>query len=213
MQTFMQLVGLYAITDPDLLPGMQLVEAAAAAIDGGATIVQYRNKRADSATRRREAEILNTLCREAGALLLINDDIDLALSCGAHGVHLGQQDGTIAEARARLGDDAVIGQSCYASLERAITAQAAGANYVAFGRFFASHTKPQAAPAEIALLAEARAVIDIPIVAIGGVTVANAPALIRAGADAVAVIHGLFGATDVAARAREFTALFNRGPI
>ncbi len=213
MQTFMQIIGLYAITDPDLLPGPQLVGAAAAAIDGGATIVQYRNKRADSATRRREAGILNTLCREAGALLIINDDIELALSCGAHGVHLGQQDGAIAEARARLGDDAVIGQSCHASLELAITAQAAGANYVAFGRFFASHTKPQAAPAQIALLTEARAVIDIPIVAIGGVTVANAPALIRAGADAVAVIHGLFCATDVAARAREFTALFNRGPM
>ena len=207
----MQIAGLYAITDPVLLPGDRLVDATSRAIDGGAAVVQYRNKLADTATRMREAEILNALCRDAGVLFLVNDDIELALACGAHGVHLGQRDGAIDDARALLGANAIVGQTCHASLELALAAQAAGANYVAFGRFFPSKTKPQALPADIALLPRARAAIDIPIVAIGGVTVANAATLIHAGADAVAVIHDLFSAADVATRARDFAALFNQG--
>lgn len=207
----MELTGLYAITDPSLLPGARLLSAARAAIDGGASVLQYRNKLADAATRLREAEALNALCREAGACFLVNDDIELAQACGAHGVHLGQRDGAIEDARALLGADAMIGQTCHASLALALAAQAAGANYVAFGRFFPSRTKPEAPPASLDWLPEARAAIDIPIVAIGGVTVENAPLLIRAGADAVAVIHDLFSAADVAARARDFADLFTRG--
>ena len=203
--------GLYAITDPDLLPGMRLVEAVRAAIAGGARLVQYRNKQADAATRLREATALAQLCRDAGALFIANDDVALALACAAHGVHLGQRDGAVAEARERLGPDAVVGQTCHASLELALAAQAAGASYVAFGRFFPSHTKPLAPPADPALLPEARRQLRLPIVAIGGVTVDNAPALLSGGADAVAVIHDLFSAADVEARARAYAALFTRG--
>ncbi len=207
----MEIAGLYAITDPDLLPGERLLEAARAAIDGGAAVLQYRNKQADAARRLREAEQLCVLCRDAGVLFLVNDDVELALACGAHGVHLGQRDGAVDDARALLGPDAVIGQTCHASLELALAAQAAGASYVAFGRFFPSRTKPAASPAAAEWLPQARAAIDIPIVAIGGVTVENAPLLINAGADAVAVIHDLFSTADVAARARAFADLFNRG--
>jgi thiamine-phosphate pyrophosphorylase len=200
--------GLYAITDPQLLPGERLLEGAVAALAGGARLLQYRNKQADAATRLREAQALNALCREAGALFLVNDDIALARACGAHGVHLGQGDGAVADAREALGGQAIIGQTCHASLELALAAQTAGASYVAFGRFFTSRTKPQASPADLALLPEARRELRIPVVAIGGVTVENAPSLIEAGADALAVIHDLFSAEDIRARARAFAALF-----
>lgn len=202
------IAGLYAITDPELLPAARLETAVRQAIDGGARLVQYRNKPADAATRLREATRLAQLCRDAGAVFIANDDIDLALACGAHGVHLGQQDGAVAAARTRLGEDAVIGQTCHASLALALAAERAGASYVAFGRFFPSRTKPQASPANIALLPLARARLHIPVVAIGGATVDNATQLIAAGADAVAVIHDLFSAENIAGRAREFTRLF-----
>lgn len=202
------IAGLYAITDAGLTPGGRLLDAVRAAIDGGAAVVQYRNKLADAATRLREAEAINLLCRDAGTLFLVNDDMQLALAAGAHGVHLGQRDGAIDDARALLGKNAVIGQTCHASLELALSAQAAGADYVALGRFFPSRTKPDATPADLALLPDARAVLDIPIVAIGGITVDNAPELIRLGADAIAVIHDLFSADDVRQRARRFQQLF-----
>ncbi|MFZ5723059.1 MAG: thiamine phosphate synthase [Pseudomonadota bacterium] len=204
--------GLYAITDPQWLPGTRLPDGVRAALDGGARIVQYRNKAADAATRLREATQLATLCRDRGALFLANDDIELALACNAHGVHLGQQDGAVAAARARLGDGAIVGQTCHSSLELALAAEQAGASYVAFGRFFPSHTKPLAPPAPLALLPEARQRLRIPIVAIGGVTVDNAPSLIAAGADAVAVIHDLFSVHDIAGRAQRFAALFAPRP-
>jgi thiamine-phosphate pyrophosphorylase len=201
--------GLYAITDPALLPGDALFAGVRAALAGGARLVQYRHKQADDATRLREARALAALCRDYDALFLVNDDMQLAAACGAHGVHLGQRDGAVAAARALLGADAIIGQTCHASLELALAAEQAGASYVAFGRFFPSHTKPQAEPAELALLPVARRALRVPIVAIGGVTVDNASSLISAGATAVAVIHALFSADDIAARARDFTQLFS----
>lgn len=208
----MCIAGLYAITDPQLLPASQLEVGVAAALAGGAGLIQYRNKTAPPAQQVREATALNRLCRDAGAVFLINDNVQLALASGAHGVHIGQLDGDVAAARARLGAGAIIGQTCHASIDLALAAQAMGATYVAFGRFFASRTKPHATPAEISLLPQARAALHIPIVAIGGITVENAPALISAGADAVAVIHGLFSASDITRRARDFTALFTSGP-
>jgi len=210
-ETPVQIAGLYAITDPGLLPAEHLLDAVSAAMKGGARLVQYRNKHATAETQRAEASALNRLCRDAGAVFLVNDNMQLALASGAHGVHLGQQDGAVSVARAVLGAHAIIGQTCHASLPLALAAQAAGANYVAFGRFFPSHTKPLAAPADISLLPEARAALHIPIVAIGGITVDNAAPLISAGADAVAVIHHLFSADDICARAREFAGLFTRG--
>lgn len=202
--------GLYAITDPELLPGPRLPDGVRAAIAGGARLVQYRNKQADAATRLREATQLAQICRDAGVFFLANDDIELARACNAHGVHLGQRDGAVAAARDILGAAALIGQTCHASLDLAFTAEANGADYVAFGRFFPSRTKPLAPPADLALLPQARQRLRIPVVAIGGVTVDNAPTLIAAGASSVAVIHGLFAADDITARAREFAALFTR---
>jgi thiamine-phosphate pyrophosphorylase len=197
--------GLYAISDG---PRPDLLDACAAALDGGAAVLQYRDKTADAARRLAEARALAALCAGRGVPLIVNDDVELALAAGAAGVHLGEHDPGLAEARARLGARAIIGVSCYDSLERARHFAAAGADYLAFGAFFPSPTKPQARRATPHLLAEARA-LGLPLVAIGGITADNAPGLIAAGADAVAVISALFGAADVRAAARRFAALFD----
>jgi thiamine-phosphate pyrophosphorylase len=152
---------------------------------------------------------LSALCHRYGARLIINDDVALALACGADGVHLGREDVSIAEALARDPQrKLMLGVSCYNSLELAVSAQAAGAHYVAFGSFFASPTKPDAAQAPLSLLAAARQALHISIVAIGGVTLHNVDQLISAGADAVAVITALFDAPDIAATAAQFQHYF-----
>jgi thiamine-phosphate pyrophosphorylase len=203
----MALHGLYAITDGALLPADRLVDAVSHAIAGGASMVQYRDKESPPQLRRAQAIALQTLCEARDVPLIINDDIELALHCGAAGVHLGRDDADLATARARLGPKAIIGVSCYADLERARTAAAAGADYLAFGRFFPSATKPAATPADPALLAAARRELQLPLCAIGGITAANAPQLLAAGADLLAVIHGLFGQPDVREAAARFQAL------
>lgn len=200
--------GLYVITDARLLSGPDLVPAVVAAIGGGATLVQYRDKSADTDRRHREATELVSACHALGVPLLINDDVELARSAGAQGVHLGQRDASIAAARTALGPEAIIGVTCHADLALALRAQADGADYVAFGRFFASHTKPEAPPAPLALLPAARARLRIPIAAIGGITPENGGALVAAGADLLAVIHGVFGPADIRAAARRYTELF-----
>lgn len=197
--------GLYAISDG---PRDDLVDACAAALDGGARVLQYRDKTNDAPRRLAEARALQTLCATRGVPLIVNDDVELAIAVGAAGVHLGEDDGNLAAARARLGTHAIIGVSCYDSLERARRLAIAGADYLAFGAFFASPTKPHARHATLGLLREARA-FGKPLVAIGGITVDNAPALIEAGADCVAVISALFGAADVRAAARDFASLFD----
>jgi thiamine-phosphate pyrophosphorylase len=201
--------GLYAIT-PDALCSdpARLQSAAAAALRGGARLLQLRDKSGDAARRRASAQALSALCRLHGAQLLINDDLELAASLGA-GVHLGASDTPLAQARQRLGPQALIGISCANALPRALAAQSQGASYVAFGRFFASSTKPGAPQAGLALLREARPRLQIPISAIGGVTPANAPALIEAGADLVAAIEGVFGSPQTPeAAARSYSRLF-----
>lgn len=203
-QTTFPLRGLYAISDG---PRADLVGACAAALEGGAAILQYRDKTTDPARRRREATALQALCARHGVPLVINDDIELAAQVGAAGVHLGEADAAFASARARLGTDAIIGVSCYDSLERARHFAAAGADYLAFGAFFASPTKPAARRATPDLLRAARA-LGTPLVAIGGISADNAQSLIAAGADAVAVISALFEARDVQAAARRFADLF-----
>ncbi|MEJ2434642.1 MAG: thiamine phosphate synthase [Pseudolabrys sp.] len=200
--------GLYAITDPRLTPEPILLERVAAAIAGGAAMVQYRHKAADAATRRREAAALLALCRAHDVPLIVNDDLALARALGADGVHLGQGDADPGAAREALGAHALIGVSCYNEIERARRACAAGADYVAFGRFFASRTKPEAVHAEPTLLTRARAELDRPIVAIGGITPDNGAQLIAAGADMLAVIDALFGRSDVEAAARRIAGLF-----
>lgn len=204
----MALRGLYAITDGALIPADRLVEAVSHAIAGGAVLVQYRDKTSPPQLRRAQALALQTLCEARGVPLIINDDVELAVHCGAAGVHLGRDDPDPAQARARLGPGAIIGVSCYADLERARTAAAAGADYLAFGRFFPSSTKPEATPADPELLRVARRELELPLCAIGGITPANAPQLLEAGADLLAVIHGLFGQPDVRAAAARFQVLF-----
>jgi thiamine-phosphate pyrophosphorylase len=206
----MNLRGLYAITDSRLIPADRLVDAVSHAIAGGASMVQYRDKESSPQLRRAQAIALQTLCEARGVPLIINDDVELAVHCGAAGVHLGRDDADLATARARLGTGAIIGVSCYADLERARAAAAAGADYLAFGRFFPSQTKPEAVPADPALLAAARRELDLPLCAIGGITPANAAPLLEAGADLLAVIQGLFGQPDVRAAAARFQALFQQ---
>jgi thiamine-phosphate pyrophosphorylase len=204
-----RVAGLYAIT-PEDADTDRLARKVQAALAGGASLVQYRSKAADPAARRAQGRRLLALCRRAGAPLIINDDLELALDIGADGVHLGRDDGDVAAARARLGPDRLLGVSCYDSLERAVAAVAAGADHVAFGSAFASPTKPEAVRAPLSLFAQARAQLLVPVVAIGGITPENAHLVIEAGADAVAVITAVFDAQDVAAAAAAFRSLFQR---
>ena len=199
--------GLYAIT-PDCADTALLLGQANAAILGGAQTLQYRNKTADKALRFEQASALNALCHVRETLFIVNDDIDLAIRINADGVHLGAQDATIASARATLGSDKIIGVSCYDDLNRAHDAAARGANYVVFGSFFASPTKPGAARPSLDLLRRARRQLSLPLVAIGGIDLQSARSVITAGADAVAVISALFAAADTEAAAREFCSLF-----
>lgn len=207
----MTLRGLYLITPP--LEGAALLARVSAALSGagpGCTL-QYRAKATGAAQRARDARALAALCRASGATYIVNDDLELALAAEADGVHLGRDDGEPAAARARLGAK-LLGVSCYDSLERAHAAVAAGADYVAFGSVFPSSTKPGAVRAPLSLFAEARA-LGVPLVAIGGITLENAPQLLAAGADCVAVVSDLFDARDVAARARAFARLFHSDRI
>jgi len=206
----MNLRGLYAITSASLCrQPAQLGAAVAAALRGGARLIQYRDKAAGADERRRTAQSLLDLCRAHQALFIVNDDVELALAIGADGVHLGAKDLSLRQARAQLGDAAVIGISCANVIERAVAAQDQGASYVAFGRFFPSRTKPDAPQAEPSLLQQARARLRVPICAIGGLTPANAGTLIDAGADLIAAVEGVFGAADVEAAARAYGRLFN----
>jgi thiamine-phosphate pyrophosphorylase len=199
--------GLYAVT-PDERNTVALVAMVRAAIAGGANLVQYRNKTADASARRVQARALLEACRARAVPLIINDDLDLALEVDADGVHLGEDDGSLAIAAARLGPGKILGASCYDRLPAALAAQRSGATYVAFGSFFASGVKPGARSAPVVLLREAKALVRVPVVAIGGITPDNAPQLVAAGADSVAVISALFAAGDVQVAARRFATIF-----
>ncbi|WLG96544.1 thiamine phosphate synthase [Pseudomonas sp. FP198] len=204
----MKLRGLYAVTDSQLLAGKFLAYVEAA-LEGGVTLLQYRDKSSDEARRLREAEALRNLCERYKTQLIINDDAELAARLGV-GVHLGQTDGPLAPVRALLGHKAIVGATCHASLELAEQAVREGASYVAFGRFFNSNTKPGAPAANLELLEQARIKLHIPVCAIGGITLENAAPLVAHGVDLLAVIHGLFGAdstAEVTRRARAFNDL------
>jgi len=202
-----QLRGLYAITDRSLAAEQGVVHQVEQALAGGARLVQYRDKSNHQARRLAEATALLARCRAARVPLLINDDIELTRQIGADGVHLGQHDASLQQARQRLGAQALIGVSCYNRFELAQQAAAAGADYVAFGRFFSSVSKPQAVQATPRLLHRARRELALPTVAIGGITPENGGALIDAGADMLAVIHGLFGQLDIRAACQQFLPL------
>jgi thiamine-phosphate pyrophosphorylase len=185
-----------------------LLAAVEEALEGGAHLIQYRDKWNSRSMRMRNAHSLLGLCHEHQALLIINDDIELADDIGADGVHIGASDASLEQARKHLGHEAIIGVTCSNSLERALDAEAGSASYVAFGRFFASNTKPNAPAAAVGLLALAKARLHLPICAIGGITPHNAAELIGLGADMVAAVEGVFGAADIEVAARAYTSLF-----
>jgi thiamine-phosphate pyrophosphorylase len=199
--------GIYAIT-PETADTGRLLAQVEAALLGGVAAVQYRDKSGDVARRHEQVSELVALCRRFGVPLIVNDDLRLADLCDADGVHLGRDDGSLREARIILGTGKFIGASCYQSLELAQAAQAAGADYVAFGSFFASPTKPAAPRASLDLLRAAAPVIHVPLVAIGGITSANAAELLDAGADSLAVLSALFDAPDIRASAHALNQLF-----
>jgi thiamine-phosphate pyrophosphorylase len=199
--------GLYALT-PETAETERLLAQVEAALVGGVAAVQYRDKSGDVARRHEQASELVALCRRFHVPLIVNDDLRLADLCDADGVHLGREDGSLREARIILGRDKFIGASCYQSLELALAAQAAGADYVAFGSFFPSPTKPTAPRASLDLLHDAAPVIHVSLVAIGGITLDNAPQLLDAGADSLAVLSALFDAPDIRAAARDLNQLF-----
>lgn len=204
-----QLRGLYVITDRELIPSVRLLQAVSAAIHGGARLVQYRDKSADHSRRLQETQALLEVCREQEIPLIINDDVALAAEIAADGVHVGDEDAPLEEARVTLGPHAIIGVSCYASLDRALQAERAGADYVAFSSPFHSPTKPESEPAPLALLATAHARLSIPICVIGGIRPENGGALLAAGAEMLAVISGVFAQTDIEAAARRYARLFD----
>ena len=198
--------GLYAISDG--ATGEVLLDWGRAVLRGGAVLVQYRDKRDDAHARLADATRLLEICRARGVPLVINDDLALAAEIGADGCHVGRDDASLAEARTRLGDRAILGVSCYADLDLATAAVAGGADYVAFGSVFASPTKPQAPPVSLDLLRRARQSLAVPVCAIGGITTENAPALLEAGIDLLAVISALCDPRGPEAAARAFAALY-----
>lgn len=203
--------GLYAIT-PEGLALPALLARVEAALAGGVAFVQYRDKLADPRQRAGTAAALLALCHRSGARLVVNDDLALALAIDADGVHLGGDDGDLAAARRRLGPGKLLGASCYADFERARAAVAAGADYVAFGAFYPSPSKPFAPRAPLALIARGRAELPVAVCAIGGITVDNARPLLAAGVDLLAVITDLFEAPDIACRAALYQQLFKENP-
>lgn len=200
--------GLYAVT-PDLSDTELLLAQAEAALQGGTALMQYRNKSASAALRREQATALLATCRDYGIPLIINDHVELAVELNADGVHVGSDDGDIANVRLRLGPEKIIGVSCYNRIDLAQQAKEQGADYVAFGSCFGSGTKPAAAHAPLELFHEAKH-IGLPAVAIGGITVDNAPLAIRAGADSIAVIGALWTAPDIRQAAQTFSNLFTQ---
>jgi len=204
------LQGLYAITDEQLLAGRDFAASVEQALSGGARIIQYRDKSLDHGKRLQQAKSLRALCSEHQALLIINDDVDLAKQVAADGVHLGIDDADISEARAVLGEQAIIGVSCYNRFDLAERAAQQNADYIAFGAFYPSPTKPAAVTAELELLRRAQR-LDIPLCAIGGITLENSAALLEAGADMLAVISSVFAPADISTEAGRFATLLAQG--
>ena len=203
----MAIKGLYAIT-PEIANTYALLAKVKQALQGGAQAVQYRSKSKDVALKHEQASELLALCRQFRVPLIVNDDVRLATLIDADGAHLGADDAPLKEARINLGPDKIIGVSCYQDIQQALRLETQSADYVAFGSFYPSPTKPQARPCPLALLVEAKTKLHVPLVAIGGITPDNARALIAAGADSVAVISALFDAPDIELTAYYFASLF-----
>ena len=208
--------GLYAITPCSSIQSLSTSELLARTrqvLEGGARIIQYREKQHPEELQQEQASEIKLLCEEYGVTLLINDDVSLAETVDADGVHLGQEDASLHEARRRLGKEAIIGISCYNQLDLARQAEEEGADYVAFGRFFSSSTKPDAVQADMELLKQALSELSIPVTCIGGITPDNAKLLVSAGADMLAVIEGVYGAENITEASRQITGLFNLNEV
>lgn len=201
--------GLYAVT-PDILNTEQLVTKVKAALSGGACLLQYRNKIADAALRLQQAKALLTVCRDYHVPLIINDHLALCAEINADGLHVGADDCQLSEARKLLGMNKIIGVSCYNQLALAQKAQTDGADYIAFGACFTSETKPNAPKAPLSLFTQAKQQISIPVVGIGGITLANAKQVKTAGADAIAVISTLFDADAIIETSEQFNLIFRQ---
>jgi thiamine-phosphate pyrophosphorylase len=200
--------GLYAITDAKLIAEDHFTDTVARALQGGASVLQYRDKSADHDLRFQQALALKKICQQHQATLIINDDIELAIAVDADGVHIGMDDMSLPEARQRLGENKIIGVSCYNQFELAQQAATQGADYIAFGSFYPSSTKPHAVPAQLGLLRKAKQQLQLPVCAIGGITVDNAGALLNAGADMLAVVSSIFGEGDTLSACKQFKQLF-----
>ena len=197
-----ELKGLYAITDQHLISEADFLSAIEAALLGGVSIIQYRDKSDDNNKRLQQASTLQSLCQQYGAISIINDDIELAQKVEADGVHIGKDDQSLKKAREALGDDAIIGVSCYNDIGLALTAEKNSADYVAFGTMFSSPTKPDAVMATPNIISEAKRQLNIPVCGIGGITEENIHQLIQHDTDMAAVISSLFAAGDIQQRAR-----------
>jgi len=200
-------IGLYAITDPTLLPGKKLLSGVEQALRGGCQVIQYRDKAASEIERLRNAQSLKSLCLEYNARLIINDDLNLCLRAGADGVHLGKSDGDISAARRQLGIDKILGVTCHDNLDYAQSCMERGVDYCAFGRIFTSKTKPEAPQCPFEVLAKAQQ-LNIPSVAIGGINLSNYASLVNYELHNIAVINGLFGQVDIETTARTLSSFF-----
>jgi len=204
-----KLKGLYAITDEQLINEEHFSQAVELALQGGTRIIQYRDKSNNTQKRFQQASILRSLCEQYQAVFIINDDIELAKSVNAHGVHLGINDISLTTARVALGDNAIIGISCYNDLTRAIEAEKSGADYVAFGAMYPSLTKPTAVVAGLDILSKAKQQLSIPVCTIGGITDDNIQHVVEQGADMAAVISNLFSADDIKQTAKKLSSYFS----
>ncbi len=205
-----KLKGLYAITDETLIPEHTFEQSVEAALQGGAKIIQYRDKSNDTDKRIHQARQVRSLCERYQATFIINDDIELTRAVGADGVHLGKNDALLSQARQMLGKEAIIGISCYDDINLAITAEKNSADYVAFGAVFSSSTKPEAVNANISLISDAKKELMIPVCAIGGITEKNIQQLIQHDVDMTAVINALFSADDIKDAANRLGKYFDQ---
>ncbi|HQV88087.1 MAG TPA: thiamine phosphate synthase [Nitrosomonas sp.] len=203
----LKISGPYAIT-PDLNQTNDLLNKTRQVLEGGVKLVQYRNKSANESLRREQAKLLLSLCREHNALLIINDHLEIAIEIDADGVHVGKNDVSVSAAKNQLGQNKIVGTSCYNQLDLAMQAQKDGADYIAFGAFFSSLTKPNAVSVSISLVNQAQKALSIPIVGIGGIQLTNARTVIQSGCAAIAVCHDLFQAENIKATAEHYVQLF-----
>lgn len=204
-----KLHGVYAIADTSIINAKKILNAAEQAITAGCQVLQYRDKSNDHDKRFKQAQALAELCQHLACVFIVNDDIQLAINIGADGVHIGKHDISLQQARKLLGNHKIIGVSCYNSLQLAQQACAQGADYIAFGSFFRSSIKPNAVPANIELIQQAKKICKLPIAAIGGIHADNAETLIAQGVDMIAVISAVFGSDEIHQNAARLTALFS----